>query len=77
VPDIGRVPLVVLSLGSYLAGLLTGFAGSSGSLIAALGVAAVAGAIGWRRGPFIGSTFALLVAAGFGIARATTAASVS
>lgn len=76
-PDIGRVPLVVLSLGSYLAGLLTGFAGPSGSLIAALGVAAVAGAIGWRRGPVIGSTFALLVAAGFGIARATTAASMS
>ncbi len=75
--DIGRVPLIVLSLACYLAGLLTGFAGPSGSLIATLGVAAVAGAIGWRRGPVIGSTFALLVAAGFGIARATTTASLS
>jgi competence protein ComEC len=71
------VPLIVLSLACYLAGLLTGFAGPSGSLIAALGVVAVAGAIGWRHGPVIGSTFALLVAAGFGIARATTAASAS
>ncbi len=71
------MPLVVLSLGCYLAGLLTGFAGPSGSLIAALGVVAVAAAVGWRRGPVIATTFAVLVAAGFGIARATTAASAS
>jgi len=75
--DIGRVPLVVLSLGCYLAGLLTGFAGASGSLIAALGAGAVAAWVGWRRGPVVATTFAALVAAGFGVARATSAASAA
>jgi competence protein ComEC len=71
------VPLIVLSLGCYLAGLLTGFAGGFPSLIAAIGVAGFAASVGLRRGPVIATTFSLLVAAGFGVARGTTAASLA
>jgi competence protein ComEC len=68
------MPLVVLSLGCYLAGLLAGFAPSR-SLIAAGVIVAAAAGVGWRRGAVIAGLFAVLVAAGFIIARATSAAS--
>ena len=71
------MPLVVLALGCYLAGLLTGFAGQSGSLIAAIAAMCAAAALGWRRGLAIAATFAALSVAGFVIARATTVASAS
>jgi competence protein ComEC len=71
------VPLIVLSLGCYLAGLLAGFAGAAGSLVAALGAAGAAASVGWRRGTTIATTFALLAATGFVVARASTAASSS
>jgi competence protein ComEC len=71
------MPLVVISLGCYLAGLLSGFAGESGSLIAAVGVAAVASWIGWRRGRVIAATFATLAIAGFAVARGASVASAA
>ncbi len=69
------MPLIVLSLGCYAAGLLAGFAGPVGSLVAALGLAAAAATMGWKRGPAVAATFGALVAAGFLVARGATAAS--
>jgi competence protein ComEC len=73
--EIGAMPLIVVSLGCYIAGLLSGFAGESDSLLAAFVLAGVAVALGWKRGAAIATTFGLLVAAGFFMARAATASS--
>src|SRR5689334_2810695 len=69
------MPLVVLSLGCYLAGLLAGFGAGSALFVVSSGVALIAAVVGWSRGRLIAALFAALVMAGAMIARASAATS--
>ena len=69
------MPLVVLSLGCYLAGLLAGFGAGSALFVVSGGVALIAAGVGWSRGRLIAALFATLVLAGAMVARASAATS--
>lgn len=69
------MPLVVLSLGCYLAGLLAGFGAGPALFVVSSGVAGMAALVGWSRGRHIAALFGALVLAGAAIARASAATS--